>query len=206
MPMKLASALLLLAFQALAGEYAILKTGFTLRADRHEAAGDMVRLYVNGGTLDVPAADIARFEQEYQPPATSPLIPAPAPSAKELVDNAARRYGLPASFLHAIARAESGYTQNAVSKKGALGIMQLMPDTARVLGADPKDPKQNVDAGARYIADLLRKYLADDHQVRKAVAAYNAGPGAVDRYDGIPPYRETRQYVEKVVKQYNWGK
>lgn len=120
---------------------------------------------------------------------------------KRLVEDAAKRYGLPAQLLHSLARAESGYQQQAVSPKGAIGIMQLMPDTAKLLGADPADPRQNVDAGTRYLADLLRKYAADDYQVRKALAAYNAGPGAVDRYKGVPPYRETMAYVERIIKQ-----
>jgi soluble lytic murein transglycosylase-like protein len=76
-----------------------------------------------------------------------------------------------------------------------------MPATARELGADPSDPQQNVDAGTRYLATLLLKYQNDPYQVRKALAAYNAGPGAVDRYQGVPPYRETVQYVERVIQQ-----
>jgi soluble lytic murein transglycosylase-like protein len=78
-----------------------------------------------------------------------------------------------------------------------------MPETARQLGADPRDPRQNVAAGTRYFVDLLRKYQQDPFQVRKALAAYNAGPEAVDRYQGVPPYRETRDYVRKVVRQWN---
>ena len=80
--------------------------------------------------------------------------------------------------------------------------MQLMPGTARLLGADPADPRQNVDAGARYLTELLRKYVNDPYQVRKAVAAYNAGPAAVDRFDGVPPYPETTAYVERVIRQW----
>jgi soluble lytic murein transglycosylase-like protein len=91
---------------------------------------------------------------------------------------------------------------DAVSAKGAIGLMQLMPGTAHLLGANPNDPRQNVDAGARYLTQLLRKYVDDPHQVRKAVAAYNAGPAAVDRYNGVPPYRETIDYVERVIGQW----
>jgi soluble lytic murein transglycosylase-like protein len=97
---------------------------------------------------------------------------------------------------------ESGYDPAAVSPKGAIGIMQLMPQTARQLGADPRDPRQNVDAGARYLVELLRKYQDDDYQVRKALAAYNAGPKAVERYQGVPPYRETMDYVRRVIRQW----
>ncbi|RPI07710.1 MAG: lytic transglycosylase domain-containing protein, partial [Acidobacteriales bacterium] len=89
-----------------------------------------------------------------------------------------------------------------VSSKGAIGIMQLMPRTARALQADPADPEQNVDAGARYLRELLIKYLDDPYQVRKALAAYNAGPAAVDRFDGIPPFPETQRYVRKVLQRH----
>jgi soluble lytic murein transglycosylase-like protein len=87
----------------------------------------------------------------------------------------------------------------AVSPKGALGVMQLMPSTARALSADPRDPAQNIDAGARLLRELLIKY---DGDVVKALSAYNAGAGAVDRYHGMPPYAETQNYVDKVIRTY----
>jgi soluble lytic murein transglycosylase-like protein len=126
-----------------------------------------------------------------------PVIVAQDP--RELVTLAALRQGLPPELLHSIAQVESGYRQDAVSPKGAVGIMQLMPQTARDLRADPADAAENVDAGARYLRELLLKYLDDPNQLRKALAAYNAGPGAVDRFNGVPPYRETLQYVQKVL-------
>ena len=89
--------------------------------------------------------------------------------------------------------------QDAVSPKGAIGVMQLMPATARSLAADPNDPEQNIDAGTRLLRELLIKY---DGDVAKALAAYNAGPAAVDRYQGIPPYPETQSYVDKVIQNY----
>jgi soluble lytic murein transglycosylase-like protein len=122
--------------------------------------------------------------------------------AKKLVDRAARQYGANKEFIklvHSVAKVESGYRERAVSPKGAVGLMQLMPSTAQALGADPQDPAENADAGARYLRDLLVKYNYDTH---KALAAYNAGPGAVDRYKGVPPYRETIEYIEKVIHQY----
>ena len=102
-------------------------------------------------------------------------------------------------LTHAVAKAESAYRVDAVSPKGAVGLMQLMPKTAKELEADPHVPEQNATAGAKYLADLLDKYSGD---VAKAVAAYNAGPGAVDKYNGVPPYRETRTYVNRVIKNY----
>lgn len=202
MASKLLGIALLLVANALAGEYAVFTSGFRLRVNRHETEGPNIRLYANGGYTDVQAADVARFEQEdYVPPAPRAAAPQkPAPSLQELVSQAAGRYGLPPEFLSSVARAESGLRAGAVSPKGAIGIMQLMPETARLLGADPNDPQQNVDAGARYLTDLLLKYNGSTF---KALAAYNAGPGAVERYHGIPPYQETVRYIERVVKQYN---
>jgi soluble lytic murein transglycosylase-like protein len=98
---------------------------------------------------------------------------------------------------------ESAYRPNAISPKGAVGLMQLMPQTAAALNADPYDPRQNAEAGAEYLAQLLEKYKDDQHQVSKALAAYNAGPGAVDKYNGVPPYRETVNYVNSVLADYN---
>jgi soluble lytic murein transglycosylase-like protein len=197
---KLAAALLVAA-NAFAGEYAILASGFSLRVDRHERDGENVRMYLNGGTLELPAGSVRRFETEFVAPA-GPAPSAPAVPARLLVDQAAERWHLPPGFLHAVVNAESGYRTDAVSPKGAIGLMQLMPATAHLLGADPKDPQQNVDAGARYLTQLLSRYADDPYQVRKAVAAYNAGPAAVDRYNGVPPYPETVGYVRRVIGQW----
>jgi soluble lytic murein transglycosylase-like protein len=101
-----------------------------------------------------------------------------------------------------VARVESNYNPAAVSPKGARGVMQLMPSTARQLEADAGDAKQNVEAGTRYLRDLLLKYQNEPDPVRRALAAYNAGPGAVAKYKGVPPYPETQLYVEKVLQQY----
>ena len=107
--------------------------------------------------------------------------------------------GLEPQFVRSVAHAESGFRQDAISVKGAIGLMQLMPATAQSYGADPHDPAQNVEAGAAYLRELLIKY---DGDARRALAAYNAGPGAVDRYRGVPPYRETRDYVARVLRKY----
>jgi soluble lytic murein transglycosylase-like protein len=116
-----------------------------------------------------------------------------------MVRDAAARYALPASFVESVAKVESAMKPNAVSPKGAIGVMQLMPATAKALSADPSDPEQNIDAGTRLLRELLLKYNGD---VANALAAYNAGEGAVDRYQGIPPYRETQSYVDRVIRNY----
>jgi hypothetical protein len=198
-------ALAMLAPSCFAGEYAVLSTGFRIHADRHETEGAIVRLYANGGVTELPAQQIAGFETDGEGPKpfTAPLKTAPAvASPEELVTAAALRNGLPPEFVHSVVSAESTYRSNAVSRKGAIGLMQLMPATASEYGADPNDPSQNVEAGTRYLRDLLLKYRNSDHQVSRALAAYNAGPGAVDRHHGVPPYRETLAYVGRVLRKY----
>jgi len=194
---------LLLALPAWAGEYAVLANGFRIHADRHETAGASVRLYNKGGVTEVPAASIASFEAEevVALPVMPPKVEAPLPvrDTRTLVRDAAIRSGLPPTLVESVARVESALRPEAVSPKGALGVMQLMPATARMLDADPHDTAQNINAGARLLRELLIKYGGD---VVKALSAYNAGEGAVDRYRGMPPYSETRDYVDKVIRTY----
>ena len=206
-----ALALILAAAPVFGGEYVVFSSGLKLRADRHEQSGNVIRLFHNGGTTEVPATLVSGFEQEevvaavkeaVAPVAETPTPPSQAPKAsdtKAMVRDAARRSGLPPAFVESVAQVESGFRSDAVSPKGALGVMQLMPGTARTLGADPRDTAQNIDAGARLLRELLLKY---DGDVIKALAAYNAGEGAVDRYQGMPPYDETRWYVKKVIDAY----
>jgi len=116
---------------------------------------------------------------------------------KEVIAESARKYDIPEKLLSAVIKVESNFNPRAVSSEGARGLMQLMPATARQLGVKNSfDIKQNVDAGSRYLKDMLDRY---DGRIDLALAAYNAGPGAVDRYGGIPPYRETKGYVKKVM-------
>jgi soluble lytic murein transglycosylase-like protein len=129
-----------------------------------------------------------------------PPPPATPPTPTELADAAAYKYGLPPLLVRQVMAAESGFHVDAVSPKGAIGLMQLMPETAQLLGADPHDAAQNVDAGVRYLHDLLTRY---DHNLWHALAAYNAGPGAVDKYHGVPPYPETIDYVFRINKAWD---
>jgi len=215
--MKLFLSLLLSTLAATAGEYVVLTNGFRIHADSHVADGSTVRLTTSKGVIELQANTVSGFEtEEYTPPPPPAPVQAVTLPAKatevavdprsltphEMITRAAERAGLPPEFVHSVARAESGYRPDALSPKGAIGLMQLMPGTAAGLNVDPYDPAQNAEGGAMYLRDLLLKYENDPHQVSKAVAAYNAGPAAVDKYKGIPPYRETIQYVNRVLKQY----
>ena len=114
---------------------------------------------------------------------------------KPMAEAAARKYGVPVDLFNRLVQQESGWNPRAKSRVGAYGLAQLMPATARSLGVNPRDPKQNLDGGARYLAKMPRKFGT----WRLALAAYNAGPEAVAKYNGVPPYKETRNYVRKIM-------
>lgn len=122
---------------------------------------------------------------------TAPEVPA---RFRDAVQVAAQRYELSPWLLDALARSESGYRADVVSSAGAIGVMQLMPGTARELGVDPRDPVQNILGGAAYLRRMLDRF---DGNLDLALAAYNAGSGSVDRHGGVPPFRETRDYVQR---------
>jgi soluble lytic murein transglycosylase-like protein len=209
--MRLLGLFILLAGAATAGEYAVLANGARLHVDRHEADGAKVRLYYSSGFVELASTAVVGYEAEEDmatavvaiaavaaPAAPASGMATESPSPLQLADAAADRYGLPRALVRSVMAAESGFAPLAVSPKGAIGLMQLMPGTAQVLGADPNDPAQNVDAGTRYLRDLLEKY---NYGLRHALAAYNAGPGAVDKYKGVPPYRETIDYISRIEKK-----
>jgi soluble lytic murein transglycosylase-like protein len=131
----------------------------------------------------------------------SPRYPAgatPRATVAAAIGAAARQQNLDVALITAVARTESGLDNRAVSSKGAVGVMQLMPGTAQALGVDPTDPADNVRGGAAYLRQLLRRY---DGDIVKTLAAYNAGPGAVDRHNGAPQYRETQGYISAVLER-----
>lgn len=194
-------------------EIAFLASGADLRIDRHEIRGDRVLLFNGEGFIEMAASEVVGFEKLPDPPAPPPPpppaeptpaapVPKPPVNPKELVENAARKHGLPPEFVKLVARAESAYDPKALSPKGAIGVMQLMPATAQALKVDPHDVEQNVEGGVRLLRELLARYEDYPDQLRRALAAYNAGEGAVQKYNGVPPYSETRHYVHKIVEQY----
>lgn len=149
-------------------------------------------------TPDMTPRPIVAGRQAQPSAAKAPAPSSPPASLREDIRIAAGAAGLSPTLLEALAWRESRFNARAVSPKGARGPMQLMPATAQALGVNPDDPTANVRGGVRYLAQMLRRY---DGDLVKALAAYNAGPGAVDRYGGVPPFRETRAYVDAILER-----
>ena len=199
-----------LALPCFGGEIFHLSTGFILEAKSHAQVEGNLVLTTASGTLVLPAAAVTQVEYLPDPEpdktASVPASPVKADvsqiSPVDLLRAAAATQGSAPQFLRfvqSVAWVESGYRADAVSPKGAVGMMQLMPATARDLGVRPADPTQNAEGGARYLRQLLERYSFDS---ALALAAYNAGPAAVRKFGGIPPFAETRQYVRKVLREY----
>jgi soluble lytic murein transglycosylase-like protein len=205
---------------ARAMEHVTLKNGFEVDCVRREAVGDKVRLYLAGvGTslpadsnyVEVAADSVIRVETVADVPVpvtteknAGSLTNSPAPTKEEMHEmlaHAGAAHHIDEDLLASVVRAESGGQVRAVSRTGAKGLMQLMPGTATALGVDDAfKPDQNIAGGTAYLDSLLTRY---HDNVALALAAYNAGPGAVDKYHGIPPYRETREYVARVIREFN---
>lgn len=197
------------ALAASAAETVTLRNGYSIQFDRRELRGDWTRLYLSASPddfVDVRTEDIVGFEVE----GMAPIPPRPeaprvndgkASDIDEAVSAASTRTNLSPNLLRSVIRAESGFNPNAVSRKGAQGLMQLMPETAARMGVqDSFNPSENVEGGARYLRELLGLFHND---VVKALAAYNAGPQRVEQYHGVPPYPETVAYVSKVIRDFN---
>ena len=193
-------------------EHITLRTGFTFDCNHHETTTDgHVRLFLGrddtSNFVDLASDQIVSVDLMPDPPAppptAAPLAIAPVkPGAdvRSLLSTAGTRHNIDLELLASVVHAESGGQAHAVSRTGAQGLMQLMPGTARQLGvADAFQPADNINGGTAYLDALLTRY---HDNLPFALAAYNAGPAAVDRYHGIPPFRETRLYVSRVLREF----
>jgi soluble lytic murein transglycosylase-like protein len=181
---------------AASADYAVLRSGARLHITGYERDGERVRLTVDGGTVNVAAADLVAVEPEehFAAVPAAPVV-APGPFGK-LIHAAAEKHGVDESLIRWVITVESNFNPRAISRRRAQGLMQLLPATAAVYSvANIFDPAENIDAGTRYLKDLLARYRGD---LRLALAAYNAGPEMVERYGGVPPFPETQKYVRVI--------
>jgi hypothetical protein len=192
---------------AFGSELAILHNGFSIRHEKSEIVGTVTRLYLGAdrtGYVDIPTSEIDRFEKDLAPPIIVPVnvpVSEPPKSLDEVINSIGDRHHIDPDLINSVIHAESGFKTHAVSRKGAQGLMQLMPQTASKLGvSNAFDPKANVEGGTRYLRELLERYNFD---LVKALAAYNAGPHRVEQYRGVPPYYETRAYVANIIRDFN---
>jgi soluble lytic murein transglycosylase-like protein len=213
-------ALTMLSQSAHADERITLRNGYDYLCDHHAEVNGHVRLYLSAGEdnyIEFRPEEIAEIEKLPDPPSASKSAATSNPSAAsphsrhdtklspadlgEMLTRAGHEHNLDVDLLASLVKAESGGNTRAVSRTGAQGLMQLMPATAKDLGvADSFKPDENVRGGSAYLDALLTRY---HDNLALALAAYNAGPEAVDRYNGIPPYRETRAYVARVIHEFN---
>jgi len=195
--------LLLLAAPALRAEYIVLRNGQRLKVTGYQLVGDKYHLQMTGGKVEVAAEEVVAIEPEdvFTP---VPATVAPQPLYRDLVEASAKKYNVDADLITSVIAVESNFDPKAASRKNARGLMQLLPETAAQLGVkNIDDPAENIDAGTRYLRDLLQKYNND---LSLALAAYNAGPEKVQLYGRIPPYSETISYVRRVKRGYDKSK
>ena len=184
-----------------AKEQVCLRSGFCLQADSHTQTQDNFQFRIASGVVEFPAVEIARIEALPTPPESPIAQRAQAkPDSRSLLQEAANAEYVDADFVRSVAKIESGYSQEAISKKGAIGLMQIMPATAKELGIDASLAQENARGGAKYLRSLLLRYNGNS---ALALAAYNAGPGAVQHFGGVPPFEETRRYIVKVTREYD---
>jgi soluble lytic murein transglycosylase-like protein len=185
----------LVAAQPAKADYAVLRSGQRLHITGWQNLGDTVRLDLPGGSVTIAGADLDRIEPEEvfgESAKREPDVPYLAQ-----IRNAAGTYGLDPALVASVIAVESNFNSRAVSKKSALGLMQLRPETAAQMAVrNAFDPVQNINGGTRYLKQLLDRYGQD---LTLALAAYNAGPKRVDFYRGIPPLAETRSYINRVI-------
>ncbi len=187
----------LFAAQPAKADYAVLRSGQRLHITGWQNLGDTVRLDLAGGSVTIPASDLDRIEPE-ELFGESAQREADVPYSAQ-IRNAAHTYGLDPALVASVIAVESNFNSRAVSKKSALGLMQLLPETAAQMAVrNAFDPVENIDGGTRYLKQLLDRY---DQNLTLALAAYNAGPKRVDFYRGIPPLAETRSYISRVISR-----
>jgi hypothetical protein len=206
--LRLKRAALLLSFAVLAApslraEYVVLRSGQRLRVTGYQLLGDKYRLQMAGGSVEIAAEDVVAIEPEdvFTPVPSKPVV---KPPFRELVEAAAARYSVDADLITSVIAVESNFDPRALSRKNARGLMQLLPETAARLGVQNiYDPQENIDAGTRYLRELLQKYNND---LVLTLAAYNAGPERVQQYGRVPPFPETLSYVRRVKRSYDKSK
>lgn len=183
---------------------AVLHNGSTLKVVAWRFEGDSVQMRLaDGGEVATAASAVRGFVPDELLLEVEEVRNEKSGDLASLLEAAALRHGLDPALVRAVVQVESAFQPAAVSPKGAQGLMQLMPGTAVALGVrDAFDPAQNLEGGSRHLAGLVQAYGGD---LKKALAAYNAGAGAVARHGGIPPYRETREYVARVLTRYRRG-
>jgi len=195
--------LFLLALAAFAAgaraDYFVLRSGARLNVTAYQLVGERYRIQMNGGSAEIAAADVVAIEPEeiFIPARRMPLTQAPY---GDMIQSAAKKYSVDADLIFSVIAAESNFNPRVISRRGARGLMQLLPATGTRFGVkDIFDPAQNIDAGTQYLRDLMARYQGD---LVLTLAAYNAGPGAVQRYGRVPPYNETISYVRAIRKTY----
>ncbi len=180
-----------------------LRSGFDLEAQSHSLTGSIVSLQTSTGEIALPQDEILGIESFADPVVAQAVVQRPdTVDLYSLLRSAALLEGGTPEFsrlVQCVAQVESNLRQHAKSVKGATGLMQLMPETARQLGVVASDLQDNIRGGAKYLKELLVAYHYDSVL---ALAAYNAGPGAVNKYGGVPPFQETREYIRKVLAEY----
>ena len=180
-------------------DYAVLQTGQRIHVASYERLGDTIRLTVAGGTLEIPASDLVRIDPEdtFLPVKKVNLLD--VPYANFIADSASAQ-GVAPELVASVIAVESNFNPNAVSWRSARGLMQLLPRTAARFGVkNIFDPRENIEAGTKYLKELLVRYNGD---LALTLAAYNAGPDRVEQYRTVPPYRETQDYVRRVTEKF----
>jgi len=197
--------LVVLAAPALRAEYIVLRSGQRLTVTGYQLVGQKYRLQMAGGSVEIAAGDVVAIEpEEVFTRAPAPVQTVPQPLYRDLVEAAAKRYSVDADLITSVIAVESNFDPKALSRKNARGLMQLLPETAARLGVQNiYDPQENIDAGTRYLRELLQTYNND---VVLALAAYNAGPERVQQYGRVPPFAETISYVRRVKRGYEKSK